>query len=252
MTVIRVVLFALFVLQSVNSQAEELIVGLIEGGRPPYYQSSIGAHENGIYIDFLDAIANKTGLKFKYQYMPQSRIRLRMITGRLDIEPGISPRWRQADNEADSSVYSRAFLKTEEAWIYNRKLPVKSLNGENLKTLKACNVHGFNHLEEQKQSAFKVKALSDLQVLELLSVGRCDFSLMPLIVLDYLNRDKVFDIESSDVVARYTLRLRLTKKHSHRIVSINDAITQMIRNGELQNILERYQLADHFSMIGGE
>lgn len=219
---------------------EPLRVGLIEGGRAPYFF----AHDNprtGLYKDILTAISRLTGVKFSFDYYPQARLRKMMISGNLDVEMGTDPLWRRAANEVNQSVYSDPFMQSTESWV------VALNNKDRIDTLIAtpgvarpCLVLGFNVETNMKKANDNVKGNSDQHLLNMLVRNRCDIALIPDVILEYYHvvEDKRFVL--SPAKNKYQLSIRFGKKHQSFLPKINKALREIKQSGELQQLMNKY------------
>lgn len=219
---------------------EPLTVGLIDGGRPPYYWKSKNGNLTGLYIDLLKLIEDRSGLSFIFKFMPQSRIRLRMINGNLDIEPGIDPSWRTEAEEQENSLYSRVFMVSEEVWIYSKHHELGKLNYKEIEALKPCSVHGFNVTDIQKKPEREIKALSELQIIRLIELGRCDYAIMPLDVFSYLSKNTVSHVHMTRPHVSYKLSLRINKQHFDILAELNKTLVTLISNGAVEHLIIKY------------
>ena len=226
------------VLFSPFSTSTALDVGLISGGRPPYFWQNTSGQFEGIYIDLLTQISQKTGITFRYRDLPQPRIRLYMKYGELDLEPGIDPSWRQEKGEAESSIYSDVFLESPEILVFRPHLNIEK-TGDNiaLSHLVNCKVAGFNTIFK---AASDLQTHTEKQILHLLQRGRCDYVMIPKLVFNYWLLDHTHDLTSSHNISIYQLRFRLTKAHQHEVSLINGAIQQLKTTGEIDKILHHY------------
>lgn len=219
---------------------EPLKVGLIEGGRAPYFFAKNDTN-TGLYKDILLSISELTDIEFSFVYFPQARLRRMMISGRLDIEMGTDPHWRQEANEIDIAIYSEPFMVSQESWV------VSAHNKERIEefiskpdTAKPCIVLGFNIERNMKNANIDVKGNSDLHLIEMLTKKRCDIAIIPNAVLDH------FDIFQNDLFATFAapeqhqLSIRLGKEHQHLMPKINNALRQLKDNGEIVRLMKKY------------
>jgi len=223
-----------------SSHSKPLTVGLIDGGRPPYYWKSDNGNLTGLYIDLLKLIEDRSSLSFTFKSTPQSRIRLRMISGNLDIEPGIDPIWRQELGEQENSSYSMPFMASEEAWVYSKHHELSKLNHKEIEKLKPCSVHGFNVTDIQKKPEREVKALSELQILRLIELDRCDYAIMPLDVFSYLSNNTSFHVHMTRPHVSYQLSFRINKQHIDILPELNKALAALINNGSVERLVIKY------------
>jgi ABC-type amino acid transport substrate-binding protein len=233
---IAAALSSLLSFQSFASDQIKLKVGLIETGRLPYFSGPTGKRE-GVYFDLLDKVSKETQIEFEYVYLPQKRIRVQMASGHLDLEPGIAPSWRNETLEQLNSVYSIPFMSSEEVWVFHNK-EIKISN--DFTTLIPCNILGFNLLKEQLEASKHPTIYSDEQALKLLQIGRCDYTVMPLFVVQYYTKIHNRNYIISAPHHTYELSLRLHKKNQHLLPKINNALKKILEKEALKKILSNY------------
>lgn len=222
-----------------------LIVGLIDQDRPPYFwKAEKDTRPKGAYIDILERITEKTGIKFEYRFLPQARIRHYMLNEVIDVEPGIAKEWRMEPGEPEASVYTDIFYTSQEVIIYNpKRFKRNDLTPEFFSDLSPCSILGFNNLdlkEGEGHTYDKAKPLiTEQQILKLIKVGRCDFAVFPL---DVIGQElKPGELNKTKAVAHYDLRIRLTRKNKYLLPVINGVIEEMQKSGEIKKAISNNQ-----------
>jgi len=235
----------MFSFKVVSEQKKVLEVGLMDQGRPPYFSLPTETEPaTGLYIDILDAIGKEVGVKFRYRFLPQARIRHLMNHYRLDVEPGIAKEWRTDQIELKQSVYSTTVLTSSEVAVYNPKSIKVPVNKDILASLTPCLILGFFDLdlsqEELNEQHTKPKqVLTEIQLLQMIKNKRCDFALFPAdVVKPHLSR---LGLMATDSIAVFDLKIRFTDQHSALLPQINNAIETMLYNGEMEDIIARYR-----------
>ena len=219
--------------------AQTLSVGLMDVDRPPYFWKDDGRYQ-GLFIEVLEALSKESGISFSYQSLPQARIRLYMLAGRLDVEPGIAPKWRRKKGEAEVSVYTDSFMTIEQVYVVSGMKNIEKPKRSDLAGFKFCNVLGFSKPARDGKENIQ-ELLSESQLLGMLDKGRCDYATLPLDVLNYLQRTGNYSVTHSEPFIRFALRLRLHQRHKDLVPVLNEALTKMKQNGRLAKILEDYQ-----------
>lgn len=220
--------------------AQSLSVGLMDVDRPPYYWKDDTGGYQGLFIEVLETLSEETGIYFSYQSLPQARIRLYMLAGRLDVEPGIAPKWRRKKGEAEASVFTDPFMMAEEVYVVSGMKNLTKPRRSDLAEFKFCSVLGFaKPARDDKENIQEL--LSEAQILGMLDKGRCDYAMLPLGVLNYLQRTGAYSVTHSDPFVRFALRLRLHQRHKDLVPVLNEALTKMKQDGRLAKILEDYQ-----------
>lgn len=232
-------LLLLGLVASAGVSAKVMDVGLMDQDRPPYFKKpTISRPASGMYIDILNEIGHITGIRFKYKFLPQKRIRAYMKLGLLDVEPGIAKIWREEPEEEETSVYTDVLFSSEEALVYNpSKFPSsKPTAKELMNSYTPCSVLGFDRMDEGTDSSHDL--ITETQILELIKRQRCDWAAFPVDVIK--NRLKSKKLACTKPVAAYDLRIRFSVKNSGYIENVNYAIREIKASGKLQEIIERH------------
>ncbi|MEZ8196070.1 substrate-binding periplasmic protein [Vibrio cortegadensis] len=233
-------------LYSSLANAVSLDVGLIEGGRAPYFMTATDdLPDHGIYVDALREIGAQTGINFQFKYYPQARLRAYMKHGILDIEPGIDPSWRTEQGEESISLYSDVILSSDEVIVYNPKAFISPPSVDDFKSLQLCTLLGFDLFNQEPNaekshdtSKVKPNVVRENQLLKLVEFGRCDYAIFPIDVIS--KKIKQYGLEMTKPVATYQLRIRLHRDRKLYLEAINNAIASMKKSGKLQAIIDSY------------
>ena len=219
-----------------------LTVGLIEQDRPPYWvMPKKGEQPTGAYIDILSEVSKITGISFSYKFAPQARLRRYMLNQVIDIEPGIDDTWRTEPGEAESSVYSIPFYTSKEVVAYlPSKLRGHELSLKDFENDTPCSVLGFDTIEHKGyESTDYFKAITEQQMIMQLKLGRCDFAIFPV---DVIQKELDYGyLISSKPISTYQLKLRLSKKNQHLLGDINSAIQTIKDRGDIQRIMDSHK-----------
>lgn len=220
--------------------ASSLVVGLMNADRPPYFWKDETGGYRGLFIDVLDEVTKETGIHFSYKALPQARIRLYMVVGKLDMEMGVDPQWRTRKMEVENSVYTEPFMDSKGVYVTSAALG--SFDAEKNIPLgnKFCWILGFStsnvNLNKKRQDF-----LSEKQLLKMIDKKRCDYTVMPYDVFRYLTLRDAYNVIASKPISTYSLRLRLNKKYEWLLPRVNAALRRMKSSGRLAAILARYK-----------
>lgn len=232
------------VLQSFSSVAHDSVklrVGLLSPERPPYYFVDKASGEiSGFYIDLLNAVTEGLPVEFEYKVLPQARLREYMLSGQLDIEPGIDQTWRREKAEVANSVFTQPFMQSDEVlvfWDPNWQLSQH-------KESHACGVNGFN-LNEKYFPKRTHLLTTEYQLLQMISFKRCDIAQIPELIVDYWNNTHAQQLYSGETISSYQLRLRLHKKHESMLATFNKNIDSLIQADEINTILKKHLSNKH-------
>ncbi|UTW57147.1 transporter substrate-binding domain-containing protein [Kordiimonas sp. SCSIO 12603] len=229
---------------------EVLKVGLLTEDRPPFYMASSekGSLE-GIYIDLLNEAFAGTNVRLEFHRLPQTRLRLMMEEGGLDVEPGIDMRWRQRPQEVLGSVYSEPFMEDAEVLLFAKDAYREDYNKIYMRKLRFCGVRGYeipdalkDYLPSEYDSASQLYVLNEVQALRMLEMSRCDYTYISKLLYRFLNIWNAYEIEvHPHALQHFQLRFRLNRKHEKLLERINMNLAHMQQSGELQRIMKRYE-----------
>ncbi|MEZ0576463.1 substrate-binding periplasmic protein [Halodesulfovibrio aestuarii] len=223
---------------AVESHACSLVVGLMNADRPPYFWKDNTGGYKGIFIDVLDEITKETGIFFSYKALPKARLRLYMIVGKIDVEMGVSPQWRQRTAEVTNSVYTESFMETKDVYVSNAALG-RFYGEENIPIgSKFCGILGFHYPDKFEE---RQNFLSEEQLLQMIDKKRCHYSMMPDDVFRYLMLDRSYNIVAGQAVSSHLKLIRLNKQYEFLLPRFNAALQRMKDSGRLAAILERYK-----------
>ncbi|MGB0894703.1 MAG: substrate-binding periplasmic protein [Parashewanella sp.] len=229
------VLIGLLCLIAIPTHADQLFkVGLIENGRSPYFKQDENGDLSGIYIRLIKEIAKKLNYHVEFHHLPQPRIRLYMEHGELNLEPGISPRWRKRSQEKLSSVYSIPFMESHEVIIHRPNTSIDTTRiPASLQTLKGCSLLGFDQLPGTKKNKL---VQTEKQLLKLIDIGRCDYAIMPKRVFHHFDLPE-YHLTHTKPILTFKLHLRLHKSQQAIVPKINNIINELKESGRLENII---------------
>lgn len=226
---------------SVAHDAVKLRVGLLSPERPPYYFVDKATGEvSGFYIDLLNAVTEGVPVELEYKVLPQARLREYMLSGRLDIEPGIDQTWRREKAEVANSVYTKPFMQSDEVlvfWEPNWQL-------SQYKESHACGVNGFD-LNDKYFSINTHLLTTENQLLQMIGSRRCDFAQAPEIIVNYWNITHTRQLNSGETISSYQLRFRLHKKHENMLTAFNQNIDSIMESDLINKLLQKHMDSKH-------
>lgn len=228
------------VLTAGHSRAAELKIGLIAPERPPYYFQSRQGKATGLYIDIIEYVLVDSGYQAKYLFYPQARLRKQMALGLIDIEPGINESWRARPQEVSNSVYTDAFMMSDEVYVFPAKQAFDVEDPQLQEVKFQCSVNGFNVISGTNLASM-LQPTTEFQVLDMLAMARCDYALMPIdVVRHYVKKNgKVLDISQPQM--SFALKLRLNSRWQPLLPHLNRKIEQLITTGTLQQLINKYE-----------
>lgn len=224
------------------SHAETFKVGLHLPDRRPFFWVDEEKKDKGIYVDLLKAIGQKIGVEMKFLYMSQAELIGSFNRGVLDIEPGISPRWRPSEKEKQISIYSETFLTLDDVLIYpmgRSILPISKVAELSLlKGYTVGQVRGFYVPGELELVWVK----DELTIALMVDRKRLDVGFQNALVAAYYRDLRNLEYQISKPYSASIVSMRLFHKRQPWLKAINEAIHQFKADGTLPSILKRYGL----------
>lgn len=233
------------VIATQHVQAEErLKVLLYQPGNPPYTMLDGGSNK-GIFTDMFNRISEITKVQFELVGRPVARGLAEFDAGRVDVEPGVNPNWRA--HMRVPGLYSMSYAKSVEVVVFapGKKKPVKvpsDLFGEIVGV-----VRGFVYPRfDAAMSAGLITRLDNLSsdlLLEQLLVGRLDQIFVGYDTILYMQkiRPEYRVLEIGNVVDEQDVMLRLHPDKAAYLPLFNQALQQMMNDGEIEKIYTQYR-----------
>lgn len=235
----------LFIMACGHALADQpLKVLLYQPGNPPYTLLEDDKHK-GLFTDIFHRLQEITKLQFELVSRPVARGLAEFDAGRIDIEPGVNPDWRS--HMRVPGLYSISYAKSAEVVVFapGKKKPVKvpsDLFGDMVGV-----VRGFVYPKyDAAMSAGMIIRLDNLSsdlLLEQLLVGRLNQIFIGYDTLLYLQkiRPEYKALEIGDVVDEQDVMMRLHPDKADYLPLINQALQQMMKDGEIEQIYSRYR-----------
>ena len=211
----------------------------------PPYNIDNGKQMSGIFIDLFAAIGAITGDRFEFHRLPISRGLKAFEQGRIDIEPGIAPVWRQ--HMAVAGLYSVPFGSSREVMVFapGKKFPVRA--PEDLLGKEVGIVRGFHYPlfdEVLRQGRITLwDNQSEWLLLKQLSLGRIDQVVVSQAAIEYFQKihPEWAALEIGDVIMSNAVSMRVHPSKRALLTRLNLAIEQLLANGEMQRIYDKYR-----------
>lgn len=236
--------FVIFSLLAITASAEQLTVILYQEGYPPYSFSET-SKKKGIYLEILEEISKITGDNFIAKYYPSKRKRLEFETGKIHIEPGVNPDWRE--KWKDISVYSIPFSVFTDVIFFREGEKFNVTNAVDLNEKIIVTVRGYHYPRYER--AFKNKTINrfdlnhEFQLMKfLLSKNRdADAGFINKdILMYYMNEhNMIFDIGNIIGEVPVMFRFHISKKHV--VERFDKALKTLIKNGTVEAVFKKYQ-----------
>ncbi|KAF7775078.1 amino acid ABC transporter substrate-binding protein [Pseudoalteromonas aurantia] len=240
------VLFVFLILSAQVIYAKEhkvYSVVLYHEANPPY--SFVENHQkDGIFIDLFHEISLLTNLKFKFVPLSVARGKLYFARGKIDIEPGISPRWR--DKEEVKGVYSQSYANSKEIIMANsNKLnPVNHISQLYGKVIGKVRGYSYGEFDMHmgNNGLVVVNNKSEKMLVAQLYKKRFDYILIGEASASYFinTEPKYRDFLKVYEVSNEPVSLRIHPNHQDILPAINQALDLMIKSGTIAEIYAKY------------
>jgi polar amino acid transport system substrate-binding protein len=241
---ILIPLLSLLLGQSLPTSGETFTALAYLPGNPPYNIIQ-GQNVTGISKDLCEAIGRLTGDKFKFIAMPIARGLQEFDEGRIDIEPGVNPNWR--DHLKIKGEYSIPYADsiTVIAFTPGRRKPV--LEPSDLFGDIVGMTRGFSFPRYDKAISAglitRMDNLSQSLLIEQLYLGRLQQIFINRTTLEYFQkqRPEMNSLELGDETDRQELMMRVHPNKVHLLPRMNAALKFMLENGEIDRIYAKYK-----------
>jgi polar amino acid transport system substrate-binding protein len=218
-------------------------VVLYHQANPPY--SFVKEHQKeGIFIDLFHEISLLTNLKFKFVPLSVARGKLYFARGKVDIEPGISPRWR--DKEEVKGVYSLSYANSKEIIMANsHKLhPVNHISQLYGKVIGKVRGYSYGDFDRHigKNGLIVANNKSEKMLVAQLYKKRFDYILIGEASASYFinTEPKYKDFLKVYEVSNEPVSLRVHPNHQDILPVINKALDALIKSGTIAKIYAKY------------
>ncbi|MHA6494265.1 substrate-binding periplasmic protein [Pseudomonas borbori] len=202
-------------------------------------------HDNsGIYKDIFDELSLLLGDVFNVRYYPYPRIGLLFNSGELDIEPGVYAGWMRG--QPVPGEFSVPFGKIVDVMVFapGKAFPVnkpEDLRGKALGLVRGYAYPDLRALIDAGQIDRR-NGLSEMQLLEMLSVSRFDQIVINKAVAQY-NILKVPEYQKFEVgnsISVFDVSMRVHPRNKAWLSRLDKAILELKRNGVIERIYAKY------------
>jgi polar amino acid transport system substrate-binding protein len=194
----------------------------------------------GIHYDIGQALAKASGRHARFLTLPRQRMVSALETGKADVICGYIPEWINGEFH-----WSQPFLPTVEVLLTSaaseRPRKLADVSGQMIGT-----VLGYRHPELER--ALGAGFLRDdgpttEASLRKLSVGRMRHAVTSEYIYHYRlkQRDPPITVHEPLVIKRYMTQCAVSPKGKVTVAEVNAAITQLMRNGTVSEILANYR-----------
>ncbi len=213
---------------------------------PPFLIEQEGQPAGGIIKDLADSIANKLNIDAKLLLLPVTRIESQMQAGLADVDCLTSPIWKA---NPDAYHWSPKLFSSFDRFLLNPQLnktlhDFADLKGLTLGVYKGYVYHPsiMSMIKNGEVSTVKLTGIDN--GIQLLKLKRIDALVDFEIILRYqIDKHQLSDkfVLSDFPADQYDLYCAYSKKMQLDPAVIDQAISQIIKSGEMEQILKTYR-----------
>lgn len=239
-------LLSLSVFSSSYAAPKQQVVLLTYHLKAPYVID--WAEQRGLYFDLALYLNNKTDqYQFTTELMPRKRLDVVLAASFADVVVGVQPTWFKP--MADKMVFTAPFLHDKDMFVSDARRPVRDQDLSSLtgKTFIGSQGYTYKGIDEAVAAGTmeRVDTLQEDYVLDMLRLGRGDFTIISSSTLSYKfshgENSRHFYIATTphDVIQR---RFMLSNTDPQLYQFLQQVIRQMPADQEWQLLLAKYQI----------
>jgi polar amino acid transport system substrate-binding protein len=206
------------------------------------------AEQRGLYFDLAVYLNHKTDkYQFTTELMPRKRLDALLAEPFTDVVVGVQPAWFKP--LADKMVFTTPFLHDQDMYVSDARKPVRDQDLARLtgKTFIGSQGYKYKGIDEAVAAGAieRVDTLQEDYVLDMLRLGRGDFTVISSSTLSYKfshgEQARHFYVATTphDVIQR---RFMLSKTDPQLYQFLQQVIRQMPTDQEWQFLLAKYQI----------
>ncbi|MEI5637860.1 MULTISPECIES: substrate-binding periplasmic protein [unclassified Pseudoalteromonas] len=226
--------------------AKEYQVLVYHGANPPYYYLQQGK-ETGLFVDIFAELAQRTGHQFTFMPLSVARGSRFFDQGKVDIEPGINPLWRQ-DAEVPG-IYSISYAFSREVILGRANSCPVNAAPEDFYGALVGKVRGYSygdfdaHLSSSGIVVYE--NISEKELLAQLAYQRLDYIMIGDVTADFYiaNQEAYRGFKECYEISRLPVHMRLQPKLTQLQQTMNKALRQMVNDGTVKAIYSKYRLS---------
>ncbi len=220
---------------STLAYAETLTVG-VRAAKGDQFEYSYSI----VFMNVLNAIGELTGDQFDFILLPPSRTKKYFIEGKIDIEPGVNPIWRQ--KEAIPGVYTIAFSRSNSILLFQAGKKLSFATSESDTDITIGTVRGFSYPTLQDKFLKGIYKRFDLVDENRLIKAILDARLNQVVVSQQFaetwlkHNAKPTQYEFGEVIESLPIMFRVHPDKRAIVARFNHAISILIQNGKMQRL----------------
>lgn len=224
----------------------ELRFSYWEDAKPPFIIEQEHTVQSGIIKDLADKLASAAGMSVTFVKLPVARIEPGLKAGSIDVDCLTSPIWK---NSPDSYNWSPALLTGADRFLAQPQFASKLRSFDDLDgaTLGIYNGYVYHPdimkmIDSGRVATVKVRGLE--HGIKLLKLKRLDALIDFGLLLKYQMKEKGLaeELALAELPAdEFELHCAYSKKMTVNADHVNAIIFDMIKSGEIESIVNRYQ-----------
>lgn len=199
----------------------------------------------GIVDDVLKAIGDVTGDTFIYVEAPFQRAMMLFEAGEVDLEPSVSPAWRE---ESKASVYTIPYRRSVDAMLFPNASSVVAVQsptdliGKTIGVVRGYKYPGYDRYFEGG-TLHKVESRDEDMLLEKLRLGRVDVVFIHKPYAQYMMKinEAYRDFRFGSSISELDIMMRLNVGRKDALPRFNEALRKLLDDGEIERILAKYR-----------
>lgn len=226
--------------------AKEYQVLVYHGANPPYYYLHQDK-ETGLFVDIFSELASRTGHEFTFIPLSVARGSRFFDQGKVDIEPGINPLWRQ--DAKVPGIYTISYAYSREIILGRAGACPKDAVPEDFYGALVGKVRGYHygdfdfHVGSNRIVAYE--NVSEKELLAQLAHQRLDYIMIGDVTADFYiaNQEAYQGFKECYEISRLPVHMRLQPKLTQLQQTMDQALRQMVNDGTVKAIYAKYRLS---------
>lgn len=206
------------------------------------------AEQRGLYFDLALYLNSKTDrYQFSTELMPRKRLDVLLAADFTDVVVGVQPAWFRPF--ADKMLFTEPFLHDKDMFVSDARHPVTDQDLLNLAGKTFIGSQGYKYLALDKAVADgtlqRVDTLQEDYVLDMLRLGRGDFTVISSSTLSYKfshgEQARHFYVATTphEVILR---RFMLSNRDSQLYQFLQQVVAKMPKDPQWLSLLSKYQI----------
>jgi polar amino acid transport system substrate-binding protein len=236
--------FLILLILSFYSNAQERIVNIAVAEIPPY--SGRNLNSKGMMIEIVSRALEMSQIKYRYKYLPFTRLIKSMKSGDVDIAPAI---WHRNERESFLMYINRPVFNVPQILFHKTELVGKIKKSKDLSGNSVAATRGYV-LPPVLDSVKGIKIYrtnNDEKSLMMVAAGRVKYAIVEKLLGQYLVKKNpaLSGIKYTDYAlsteGEYIAVSKRTKNSHDLVKTLSKNIEILRKSGSLQKIIERHK-----------